>query len=354
MEIGVLIIGIIMTLSGILMLIVGYRRNAPNALLWSLFPIFHGFHEFIELIYDATGILFVERIELFFAFGSSFILLAAVIEYYGSFSSPYGKIVAAIGSIFVLYYIFFFPTELFGDVNETTFFTLGQIYATPSRFFYGFVLPVFSSVWLLASFIYTVIQNKRQGIEGIDKKTTILISIAVVLLLIFAFFEGFDSENQVFVVFRGISVALFIVIPALFLLSTKPGLYRLYIIEKSGVLIYGFNFRKNICIFCDDSDSASDRDILISGFIAALLSFSREILKADDTVTVSTFQSKLILLQKENNIYTLETRTTNKKIERALVSFANSVDEKVSKVETGAVLHNELDEQTLAVFKQFL
>ena len=45
-PIYVLIIGIIMTLSGVGVFILGYRRRVPNTLLWALVPFVHGLHEF--------------------------------------------------------------------------------------------------------------------------------------------------------------------------------------------------------------------------------------------------------------------------------------------------------------------
>ena len=48
----VLLIGIIMTIAGIVIGIFGRLRNTSNVWFWAIFPIAHGMHEFIEYFMD--------------------------------------------------------------------------------------------------------------------------------------------------------------------------------------------------------------------------------------------------------------------------------------------------------------
>jgi hypothetical protein len=67
-----LIIGTIMILTGIVVIYFGHKRSVPNAVLWAIFPIAHGLHEFADYALDEMAApFFVERLELFFAIGSS-------------------------------------------------------------------------------------------------------------------------------------------------------------------------------------------------------------------------------------------------------------------------------------------
>ena len=71
-----LTIGIIMTITAVVVAILGFRRGVPNTLLWSFFPLFHGFHEFADYAMEELGAdFFVERLELFFAYGSAIFLI---------------------------------------------------------------------------------------------------------------------------------------------------------------------------------------------------------------------------------------------------------------------------------------
>jgi len=93
---------------------------------------------------------------------------------------------------------------------------------------------------------------------------------AVILLVFFAIFEGFDSTNRLFIDLRGISLAIFIIVPILFVLTNKPGLQRLLIVSENGELIYGFDFGKKLDLFSDGSESDLDNAVMTAGFLAAI------------------------------------------------------------------------------------
>ena len=62
------ILGSIFFFGGLIILFLGLRRGVTNVVIWSLFPILHGFHEYIEFLIDNYNLpIFYQRFEPFFA-----------------------------------------------------------------------------------------------------------------------------------------------------------------------------------------------------------------------------------------------------------------------------------------------
>ena len=59
-----LVLGSVFTIGGIGIFVLAKQRGVRNAVLWGLFPIFHGLHEFADFALDELGASFiVERFE---------------------------------------------------------------------------------------------------------------------------------------------------------------------------------------------------------------------------------------------------------------------------------------------------
>ncbi len=317
-----LIIGTVMIASGFFLLYMGRKRNVPNFWLWAVFPIFHGLHEYAEYFVEEnfTTLFSLERIELLLAFTSTFILVAAAIEFNGFVSAPLGKTHALFGLAFITFFLFVVPDSII----QSTYAIRWQIFVLKTdffRIFYGFILVIAAALIMLLSLIYRQLQAKHGTITLVPhiKQVTY---ISVILLLIFSIFEGFESENAVFLSLRGISLLVFtVVVPSFVILSSKLGLQTLLVIDQSGNLIYAYDFPKEKNIF-EFSDTADNQAILMAGLLAALSSFSEEILKIKESFSIKSGDSYFTLVKENGMIFAINSLQHTSLLDTKLKEFA--------------------------------
>ncbi len=219
MSLILILTGVIMIISGIVVFYIGKKKAVPNNSLWAIIPIFHGLHEFAEFLESVQAPFIVERFGILFAISSSFLLLAAALEYNGVISRPTGKLTALIGIITVSYFIFTFPEDILEDLAHTLL-DFGFLQSTIFRFFQGFLMTILAILAILLTSLY-LLQQSKKSVLTIDSKLIQTTVISVILLSFYAFFEGFIFEGslEIFILFRAISISLFIVIPLFFILE---------------------------------------------------------------------------------------------------------------------------------------
>lgn len=301
---------------GIGIYLLGRSRGVPNAILWGTFPILHGFHEYAEYLLDELDAPFiVERFELLFAIGSSVVLLMAITEYLGSIPRPYGKLTGLITFIPITYFLLVMEEEAIELLEHQTF-QFGILSTGFFRFFYGTVLVLVSIIILIYSYF-------RLPDEAQNQRLMTITGISSGLLVIFALFEGFTSDNPLFITLRGVSAVLFLLVPGYILFTNDLGLQILLITSESGSYLTGFDFEKQKMV---DDDEA----ILTGNFIAAISSFSKSEEEIGGVSDITTTQGRYIINQKEDYIISLLTRNTNQELENGLIKFAEQLDDLIS------------------------
>ncbi|MCY3413721.1 MAG: hypothetical protein INQ03_18905 [Candidatus Heimdallarchaeota archaeon] len=322
----IFMLGLIFTLGGLIILILGTKRGVPNSILWALFPILHGFHEFAEYYLDEINdTLLIERVEIFFAISSSLVLLAASIEFLGVVPRPYGKLSSFIGLTVVSYFIFASSEELFNEMEHLSFH-FGSFEAPFFRFFFGFILILISLISIFISFI--ILKNQeRKGLSKVDSTTTKIVMGSLVLLAIFAFFEGFRSDNAIFITLRGISAILFLLVPALILFSNKLGLQVLLITTINGTFVTGYDFVSRTIL-------EDDKAILMANFIAAIASFGKNESQIGELSQIASSQGSFLVKSTDSFLVTVLTRNTTSVLENKIVDFSLILNELI--VEEGS------------------
>lgn len=329
-----LIIGTIMILTGIVVIYYGHKRSVPNAVLWAIFPIAHGLHEFADYALDEMAApFFVERLELFFAIGSSLALVGAIFEFTGALSKPIGKILTISTLIFSFYFITILSEQSIEDISEIVI-NFGVLHSEPFRFFYGFFLILFSVIVLLITYFYQIKNSKLKNIT-LDSNIKTLTVLASVLLIIFGIFEGFESTNPIFIEFRAISLALFIIIPLLFIIISKPGLQKLLILNESGMLNYGFHFGKKKDIMRDSSMKEElDQAIMASGFLSALTIYSSQISQGTNFFNIRSGGLYFTLSKIGNTLFALQSIAATKQLDTQFSLFIQKISKDLKSEET--------------------
>ncbi len=303
-----LIIGIIMLISGITVAILGTKKKVPNTLLWALFPIFHAFHEFAEYALEELAAPFwVERVEIYVAAAGSLALIAAALEYNGFVQRPLGKITALLTAFVLGYYIFLLPEEIIEDVDHAEF-SIGVMQSNPFRFLYGFILVWITVLIFILNFYNQHLISKQKKLQFEKKKLQFAVLI-IVLLAIHSFFEGFESQNDIFIFFRAVSLSLFIIIPILVIINTDFGLDSLLVIDQSGILLWGFDFKHRSSIDAIMTGKGFDDALLKAGFLSAVSGFAGNVLKGEETFSIRSNNEYFLLSKVNKFLFALQTKT---------------------------------------------
>jgi len=336
-EIYILLtMAIVMFATSILILYLGYKKGTPNTILWVLFTFIRGIHWLVESISDyyeqvlEIEIYIFSRIELFTAFSSSFILLAACLEYNGMIRRHLGKFIVLILSIFPLYWILTIDEDTKEEIEEIYIVKGDIITSELFRFSYGFFIPLISIITLICTYLYYFYETRKSKIFYNPKllKTTLIL---IIIILIFSIFEGFDYYEEqglelVFISLRAISLTFFIIIPLIIVFTYNLGLQKFLIIEHSGVplLVYSFETK---------SDISDELSLLTSGFVAAIMGFSTELTqKESGFLSVQSNYLYYIITKTETKIYALQSILKNKYLEDQFFQVAKEIDNAIANV----------------------
>jgi hypothetical protein len=328
--------------TGILYL--GHKKGTPNTFLWALFVSTRGLHwlvegisDYYEEILDIEMLLF-SQLELITAFVSSFILLAACIEYNGMIRRHLGKVITLLSSILPIYFILSINEDTLEEI-EDIYILKGDIVSTElPRFLYGFILPLLSILALIIIYLYYYYHTKKGTIYNNPKVLKITIILGI-LIFIFSIFEGFDYyEDQelelVFVSLRAISLIFIIIIPLIIVFTFNLGLQKFLIIKHSGLLLYAYNFDTKRVI------SDDDESFLTSGFLTALLGFSKELSKKDDRfLAIQSHYLYYVITKTESKIYALQSISKNKNLEQKFFQAVKELDESISNMDEPSQLN---------------
>ncbi|TFG28012.1 MAG: hypothetical protein EU532_06280 [Promethearchaeota archaeon] len=336
-EIYVLLtMAILMFIMSIGVLYLGHKKGTPNYILWALFMFSWGLHwlsesmaDYYEEVLDIELLLF-SQLELFTAFISSFILLAACLEYNGMLRRHLGKIIALVSSILPLYFIMTINEDTLEEIEEI-YIMRGEYVSTELfRFLYGFILPLISIIALFCTYLYYYHQSKKGKIFYKPKmlKTTMILAI---LIFIFSIFNGFDycEEQEIEVIFislRAISLAFFIVIPLVVVFTFDLGLQKFLIIEHSGIplLIYSFETK---------SDVSDEKSFLTSGFLTAIMGFSSELTHQESGfLSIQANYLYYIIRKTGTKIYALQSISKNKYLENQFFQVAKEIDTEIGNI----------------------
>ncbi len=334
-EIYVLLtMAIIMFITSIGVLYLGHKKGTPNTVLWALFIFCWGLHwlaestsDYYEEILDIELLLFTQ-LELSTAFISSFILLAACIEYNGMMRRHFGKLIALISSILPLYFIITIDEDTLEKIEKITIVKTDVISTELFRFLYGFVLPVISIIALICTYIYYHYQSRKGKIFNNPKMLKITLILGFIIF-IFSIFNGFDYYEEqgleiVFISFRAITLAFFIIIPLVIVFTFDLGLQKFLIIEHSGVplLVYSFDTK---------TDVSDEHSLLTSGFVAAIMGFSTELTHIESGfLSVQSNYLYYIVTKTETKIYALQSILKNKYLENQFFQATKEIDKSIA------------------------
>ena len=247
-DTSLLFLGSIFTVGALIVYIYGRNKDNNNALLWSLFPLFHGLHEFVD--YFSDGNLLLMRTEVFLAIISSLVLLAVSIEFLGQEHSLYGKLTSLLLLILFSYFLFVIPDDVFTELYNLVFM-FGIINTDFFKSMYGILLIVISLIALIYNLIIIKSQNEKAGIS--TKHYNQIIIATVVTMILFIFFEGFsldlsqpDITKQLFSLMEAFFGSLFVIFPLVFMAISKPGLNSLIAFNpEDGRFIFAYDFTSN-------------------------------------------------------------------------------------------------------------
>ena len=322
------ILGSIFFFGGLIILILGLRRGVTNVVIWSLFPILHGFHEYIEFLIDNYNLpIFYQRFEPFFAVCSSFILLAACIEYLGIVNTPYGKIIGLTGISTIFYFFFFSSDSLFIMIDGATF-QIGSIETSYIRLLQGFILPFVSALVVSVSY-YLLYKKAKKELIIVNSNITKSVLLLTTGLLIYGVFEGFTISDTIDLL-RGISAILLLLIPLFIVIYSTVGLQNLMIFDSSsGRLIYLHFFQQESKLMAlKEKDQNVEKWILTAGVLSAISSLSNTQTSMGEVNRINSDKGTFLIAKTQKYSVALQSQTINKNVESSLLKFQNLFDSK--------------------------
>ena len=333
LEIYILsIMSVVMFVCSVIILLFGHKRGTPNIILWALFPFVRGLHWLVEAIaeyYDEIldiDMIIMDQLELITAFCSSFILLAACLEHNGMIRRPIGKVAILIVAILPFYLLFTIDEDTLEDIEDEVLFKWGEVQTDIFRFLYGFILPLIAIIILIGLYFYYYTQAK-EGQINLNPKVRRSTIILVILIFIFSIFDGFDYCEDtdleiIFIGLRGITLAFFVIIPLIVILSQDLGLQKFLIIEHSGLPIFQYDFMKRAPISDED-----DTSFLTSGFLSAILGLTERLAnKESGFLSIQSSFLNYIVLKTSSKLYALQSILSNKELKNKFRSVADKID----------------------------
>ena len=158
-----------------------------------------------------------------------------------------------------------------------------------------------------------------------DTNLTRICFFLILGLFIFAVFEGFDS-NDICVLIRGISAIMLLLIPAIIIIYTRIGLNNLLIFNHTtGRPIFVYNFVK-------DKKSSEEKWILTAGVLTAISSLSTSETDIGAINQIKSDQGQYILTKTGKYTVAIQTRTSNKVLEKNLLKFKEQVNSELTKL----------------------
>ncbi len=316
--------GIAMIASGFAIGYFGRKKGMGNTWLWASFPIFHGVHEllgYVNLLWGTSVVL--ERFMLWVAFGATLALLAALLEYNGAVSRPYGKIFSIFGFMLISYFLFLLPEESIETTLNTTFHLI-TLHTDLFRFFYGFFLIMIGITIIWVNYFMI----KRQGKAGLAAVTSSARRITIfitIFLVLFALFEGFDSENDLFIGARAISLAFFLIIPLFVVFTGKLGLQQLLIIHETGHFVFGFNFNSNKDITNAIRSKEFNEAMMTAGLLSAISSFFGQMTQKDKSFVVQSHHQYFSLLNTSGFLVAMQSISSSRELEKMIRTFSGEI-----------------------------
>ncbi len=320
------VIGLVMIIGGFIILFIGSKRRVKNALLWALFPIIHGLHELVDYAIEDLGAPESwERYAAFLAVASSFVLFAAAIEFLGAFPSPYGKI-AGISGILLFGYILMIVDETTLEALGAGNLTYGLLHSDIIRFLHGFLLVVASALAIFISYLMLWRKASRK-ILTLDRQLPRTVLLSIGTLAFFGTFEGFDSNDPIFILMRAISLFFFLIIPAIAIYFTKPGLQTLLVVNgQSGELLFGYNFY-TFASFGEIGigPQLENHWINTASFLSALATFTTFDQNIGKLSQMNTDRENFALASKDQVITALYSRSYTRGLRKSLTEFVEKI-----------------------------
>ena len=311
------------------------KKGTPNMIMWGLFTFSRGILWLIESIadyYDEVLNLnalepFFDRLEIVTALISSFILLAACLEYNGMIRRHMGKIISLLLSILPLSFVIMIDYETLEELEDTSIIK-GDIVSTELfRFSYGFILPLISIIAIIGTFLYYYHQTRKGKIFYNSKMLKITL-ILVILIFLFLIFEGFEyyEDQDIGILFLGLSaipLAFFIILPLIIVLYQDLGLQKFLIIEHSGLPLFQYDFMKKTAI--SDEENVL---FLTSGFLSAIVGFSEQLAnKESGFLSIQSSYLYYIVRKTKSKLYALQSILYNKKLKNQFFNVADIIDD---------------------------
>lgn len=332
---SLLLLGTIFTFGAIIVYYYGRKKDNNNALLWALFPFFHGLHEFVDYYSEINSKIIFTRLEVFLALISSLVLLAVCIEFLGQEHNWYGKLTSLLLLILFSYFLFVIPDDVFSELYDLNH-VVGPLTTNFFQFIYGILFIFISLIALIYNLLQIKTQNEKTGI--VINYMNVIIVGTIVSMVFFILFEGFslnanvNSLNyQIFSSLEAIFAFLFLLFPIIFMSISKPGLNFLIAFNPDDgrfLMAYDFKF-KNLISLDDDNSSLW---INTASFLSALTAFS----KTDSTIggllsSINTEKGVFILTRSQKYTLALNTRITTKNLRLSLANFMTKASLEIEK-----------------------
>ncbi|MHA2027782.1 MAG: two-component system sensor histidine kinase NtrB [Candidatus Kariarchaeaceae archaeon] len=211
------LISIMLIIGGFLLVFLMRDRLTSNVIMWGLFPIIHGFHEIIEVnLVDDHEFFF--RSQIFLAFLSSIILLAATIDFHQTFDEMMGGYVLFIFGTLAAILIYVPPYDIMQSLESHTIIEVGGLQSHYFKFYYGIIITGISVLVFNITYFKGIAENKFI-IEPYNKLNLFYIFL---IYSSFSFFEAFDPSFNHAETIEAVSVVFIFFIPMYLVISTMP------------------------------------------------------------------------------------------------------------------------------------
>jgi hypothetical protein len=316
-----------MILSSLLLYLIGNRRQVNAISLWVGAPLIRGLNWFVEFLAEEFSVFdqqfIIDRIEISLAFLASYFLLAAILVYSKNSSSNQAiRIIIPVSIVSVLF-MFTFPKIAIEEIEEYIF-EIGALETEPLRFVYGFLVPFIT---------FTILVNMvaRSTDEQSPSKTVYGITA---LLFLFSIFEGFDYDHDLYQLARSVILFSIVFLPLLVIVTSKIKLERIILVDKIGLPLFAYSFDKM-------KAEITDREMLTSGFITALLGLSEEISEEQTSLAVESGNLFYSIEKTSNGLCMLQSNAVNTILEGAFLEFVEEISVRLGQINDRDDINNE-------------
>lgn len=323
---------ILLIVTFIMTIVLKLRFKISNTYYWMMFPLLHSFTEFIDQFYINTNYLIYLKMHLIFNFGASFILLTAVLKYWSTFRYTYSDLWSLFGFLTFLYLILLSPDSVIISLNENKL-SVGIFQTDIFRIFYGFILVDTCIILLIFNYRDLFIEFYKSKYKDFSKLKLLL---PIILILFgFSILNGLVQINIYHHFAQFVVVILFLLIPYLLFQFQSFGLRSLFIVDKNGVLIGGYDFKDQLTTFDNKMPQEEVAYFyLTSSFLVALNYFTTSKSEIGKIYEILTERGIYLISNSEHGLIALLTLNQNDMIKEKFKKLSDKIFEYLSNFES--------------------